>query len=140
MKYEYDLATHSMKWLTDTFGEEVAYSPKERALRLLEEATEFAQANGITAARASAIVDHVYDKPPSDPKEELADVMFCVLVAAGAGHGGIGGPWNLPELVFRKLQEVRAAQRIIRGKWRIKCEKGLTAFPDVDKIKDYPKT
>ena len=70
-----------MTWALWAFGR-VVLNRQERAMRLLEEATEYAQAEGVQKIVADAIVTRVYLKDPGDPVEELAQVQMCVCAAA----------------------------------------------------------
>lgn len=70
------------QWALDCFGEDFVRNPKERAMRVVEEAIEFAQACGASADMINRITANVYSKEPGVPKEELAQVMFTSLIAA----------------------------------------------------------
>ena len=63
-----------------------AMDPHERALRLLEEATELAQSLCVTRDEALRVVNHVHDKPVGLPVDELGGVIVTLLAAA-AGCG-----------------------------------------------------
>jgi len=55
------------RWAVDTFGP-IAKDRVERATRFVEEATELAQACGVSEARMRAVVERVYSRPPGqDP-------------------------------------------------------------------------
>lgn len=56
--------------------------PKIRALRLLEEAIELAQAEGVTMQEVGIVRDQVYAKPPGDPLQELGGVLICAVAHA----------------------------------------------------------
>lgn len=70
-------------WLGAAFGGRFL-SPQDRALRALEEAVELAQAVGISQDIAEAMTDHVYARPPGDPRQELAGLLNTVLLTATA--------------------------------------------------------
>jgi hypothetical protein len=73
-------------WVRTCIGEAHMHS-RERAMRLLEEAVELAQAEGITAALVAKQVQHVYSRPPGGPGEEAAGVAVCLLGwCAATGH------------------------------------------------------
>lgn len=74
------VALRGAKWCEATFGKEVLYNRKERALRLFEEALELAQAEGVDPAAIAATSARVLSRPPGDPYEEAADVGFTLLV------------------------------------------------------------
>jgi hypothetical protein len=85
-------------WGLRAFGEENFNSPQERALRLLEEAAELAQSEGIDINLANMVVISVFDRPRGDPMHEAGGVLLT-LVAYLRTRG-----W-LPEWVL--LLEVR---------------------------------
>lgn len=66
------------RWARDTFGAESS-SPRERARRFIEEALELVQVEGIYSRDVLAILDHVYNKPPGDPKSEAGGVGVTLL-------------------------------------------------------------
>jgi len=70
------------RWLIEALGEETLRNPQDRALRVLEEAIELAQAVGITESKAREQVAHTYSRPPGDPLQEIAGVMNAGFMAA----------------------------------------------------------
>lgn len=56
----------------------------ERALRLMEEAIELAQAEGVSREQAAGIVSRTYDRPVGSPKNEGAQVALCLVAWAQA--------------------------------------------------------
>lgn len=74
------------RWSRTCFGDEVTMDRKERALRVLEEAIELAQAEGIEINQASNLVGYVYSRPPGEPAQELGGVrLTCLVYAVAAG-------------------------------------------------------
>lgn len=73
-----------MRWLRECFGEDVASNRAERAARVLEEACELAQAEGVGVAQVGAICHRVYGRPVGIPEREGAGVMVAMLGWAGA--------------------------------------------------------
>jgi hypothetical protein len=67
-----------VKWATETFGPN-AMTPAERAMRVLEEAVELAQAEGVSHEGALAVADYVYKKQPGDPAQEVGGLSVCLL-------------------------------------------------------------
>jgi hypothetical protein len=67
-----------LQWVGGTFGP-LARTPYERAQRVLEEAVELGQAEGLTPERTRAVVDHVYGKPPGDPAQEAGGLGVTLL-------------------------------------------------------------
>ena len=72
-----------LEWAEATFGE-VALDLRERALRLVEEAIELAQASGVECDAICGLVGHVYAKPPGEPEKELGAVCVTLLAYAEA--------------------------------------------------------
>lgn len=70
-----------LKWAVDTFGD-VARNRDERAARLVEEAIELAQAEGVPLAVIGRIARHVYSKPAGDPIAELQGVALTLDACA----------------------------------------------------------
>jgi len=77
------LQTRMMIWLIKNFGEGVATSRVERAARVLEEAAELAQAEGVPLGQAMRITDRAYERPPGEPWQEAAGVTTTLLAWAG---------------------------------------------------------
>lgn len=106
----------AFQWLKDTFSSEVVFSPRERALRLIEEAIEFGQAVGVTPADVDALNDQVFSKPVGDVEQEIAGVGVCALVAAEALR------FDLQKVVLDELRRVEQpkVQARIREKHLVK--------------------
>lgn len=68
-----------MDWMVTRFGLPVALNRKERTMRVLEEALELAQAEGVTWAAALLLLDHVFKKPAGEPEQEAAGIMVTML-------------------------------------------------------------
>ena len=71
------------KWVTETLGFR-SMSKSERALRLLEETVEFAQAVGVPAIQATEVVRYVYSRPLGDPAQEIGGVSIALNAAASS--------------------------------------------------------
>lgn len=71
-------------WTIECFGEEEATSIPQRALRLLEEAIECAQAAGVDLKMAHKLVDFVYDRPVGEIEQEIGGVSVTLLALAAA--------------------------------------------------------
>jgi NTP pyrophosphatase (non-canonical NTP hydrolase) len=64
------------RWSYLVFGEHQSrITPKIRAMRILEEAIELAQAEGVTGKELRVIAAQVYSKSPGDPMKELGALM-----------------------------------------------------------------
>lgn len=68
----------TLDWVRATFGE-VATETPERIRRLLEEAVELAQAEGLTVEETRAVVEYVYQKSPGSPAQEVGGVGLTLL-------------------------------------------------------------
>ena len=68
----------TFQWVADTFGAPSTVSI-ERAFRVLEEAAELAQAEGMTVERAIDIVRYVFGKPAGDPAQEVGGLGVTLL-------------------------------------------------------------
>lgn len=66
------------QWVLKTFGESL-YETRERAIRLVEEAVELAQAEGVTLGMVRRVTDEVYMKAPGDPAQEAGGVGTTLL-------------------------------------------------------------
>ena len=72
------------RWAREVFGEVAATDPKERVLRILEEAAELAQAEGLPRSQAHMILDYVFDRPAGEAPQELAGVYLTLMAYAEA--------------------------------------------------------
>ena len=73
-----ELQQEAFEWARACFGDR-AMGLKERAMRVLEEAIELAQAEGIEIERVRHLVDHVYAKPPGDAAQEVGGISVTLL-------------------------------------------------------------
>ena len=73
-----ELQAAILKWMRETFGEATC-NPRERVMRFLEEAIELAQAEGVPRSAANRVLEHVYNKPPGDPAQEIGGVGVTLL-------------------------------------------------------------
>lgn len=72
------LESRVAEWVRTRIGEDHMH-PRERAMRLLEEAAELAQAEGISGSQAAAQVAYVFSRHPGDPLQEAGGVAVCLL-------------------------------------------------------------
>lgn len=77
------------QWVARTFGARLRADRHERAMRLLEEAVEVAQAEGVRPDEVERLVAHVYAKPAGDARSEAGAVgvtwlAYCDAVGAPA--------------------------------------------------------
>ena len=74
------------RWARRVLGDDIFDNTKERALRLVEEALELAQALEVDVGDLHRLVDYVYARPVGDPAQEVAGTMVTLYaVAASAG-------------------------------------------------------
>lgn len=71
-------------WVRTTFSREKVESPLERVNRMYEEATELAQAMGLTQDGAKSMVDQVYSRPPGEIPQEIAGLELSLYALADA--------------------------------------------------------
>lgn len=67
------------RWAIQTFGQACAGNPQERIRRFLEEALELAQAVGMGAGEAHAMVDYVFARPVGEVHQEVGGVSVSLL-------------------------------------------------------------
>lgn len=66
------------EWIRSRIGN-YSMATRERAMRVLEEAVELAQAEGIGQETVIRQVDHVYARPAGEPRQEAAGAAVCLL-------------------------------------------------------------
>lgn len=66
-------------WIISRFTRMALNSRLERAMRLLEEAVELAQACNVPKEYVGKLADHVYSRPPGTVEQELAGVGVAAL-------------------------------------------------------------
>lgn len=94
--------------------------PRERAMRLLEEAIELAQAEGITAEQVSRQVEHVFGRPAGEPRQEAAAVAVCLYGWCAATSV------TLDEIATEEVERIEARPiEEIRGSLARKEDAGL---------------
>lgn len=76
----------TLEWAVATWGEG-ARNRAERARRMVEEAIELAQAEGLPLAEVDRLMRHVYARPPGDTRQEIAGV--AITLAGLAENAGI---------------------------------------------------
>lgn len=106
-------------WVEACFG--VANMDRcERAARLLEEALELTQAEGLDRSIAARMVAAVYAKPSGIPDQEAGGVMVCLLGWAAAAHMSL---WPLGLAELDRIEAIPATQ--FRERHRIKADAGV---------------
>lgn len=71
-------------WVKTRFDHDCFSSLTERVSRVLEEASELAQSEGVSHDQARKIVDYVFSRPVGEPHQEAAGTAFTVLTYAEA--------------------------------------------------------
>lgn len=77
-----DLQMRVLTWAKGIFGD-LAVNKQERALRLLEEATELAQALEVPQTQALRMVDEVYQRKVGRAEDEMSGVALTASACAG---------------------------------------------------------
>jgi len=72
------------RWAIAAFGRPQATSLEQRAIRLLEEACEAAQACGVSPVMAKTLVDYVWGRPVGELRQELGGVGVTLLALSEA--------------------------------------------------------
>lgn len=71
------------EWVRETFGE-ISMVIAERVQRVLEEACELAQAEGMGVTDAHTLVDYVWARPSGRREQELGGLQVTILAYAAA--------------------------------------------------------
>ena len=114
-------------WAVKTFGmpppnAEITWR-QERVRRLLEEAIELAQAEGITFLGVSRLADHVFSKPRGEPVAEAGAVGLTLLAyCEAAGISADGAEMNeldrvlaMPAAEHRVRRDAKIAAGVAAG-------------------------
>jgi len=96
-------------WCRYTFGDKIALDTKIRALRVLEEAIELAQAEGVDEATAQAWVKHVYSRPVGEVYQEAGGLAICFLAWAGSRNVELS---YLADIELRRIDNPQAIEKI----------------------------
>ncbi len=129
--FEYDPTSVSLEdrvahWVRTRLGAENLHH-RERSMRLLEEAIELAQAEGITPDQVAKQVAHVFARPSGEPSQEAAGIAVCLLGwCAATGN-------SLLDLAHREIERIEAKPvEQIRGSLARKADADLvTCVPEV---------
>lgn len=81
-------------WVEQSFGPKTAADRKERAKRVLEEALELAQAEGVSANDAWHLGFVVYSRPPGEPAQEVGGIGVTLLAWGGAANVDVAAAIN----------------------------------------------
>lgn len=113
------------QWCVNMFGPKCAKDPKERGLRLLEEALEAAQAVNVSQEDAHKLVDYVYGRPTGEISQEVSGVLVTVLTLAASV--GISAELSLVREIAR-IHEPGFREKI-RAKHNTKELAGVSIHP-----------
>ena len=83
MEYR-DLQRESVTWAGKAFGWDHVNNRQLRALRMIEEAVEVAQALHLPKEKVLLAVEHVYKRRPGQIAQELGGLMVTIAVLAQA--------------------------------------------------------
>lgn len=89
------------QWCERCFGVERANNKRERALRVLEEAVELAQAEGVTYEQAERQVRVTMSRPVGSAAQEVGGVGVTLLAYCCAA--GLGAQIRIEQEVLRIL-------------------------------------
>lgn len=103
------------KWVGEVFDYETRMNRPERALRLLEEAIEYAQAVDVSLELVHRCANHVYEKPVGEPAQELAGVAVTLLAAAESQEVSLG------TVLYQELERIESAE--MRASMHLRHEK-----------------
>jgi NTP pyrophosphatase (non-canonical NTP hydrolase) len=111
------------RWVNTRFGNECLKDSHERALRVLEEALELAQAAGVTSTEIVTVATHVWSRPVGDIRQEHAGVLVSLL--ASATSNGI----DLEDAVVEEIERIFDVPLAkIQEKQRLKNRAGITKY------------
>lgn len=118
------IAALLLDWARNLWGAPAA-NPQERAMRVVEEAVEFAQAMEVNYSQAMAIVSRVYSRPVGVASAELGAVLLTAYSAAAL----LG--YNPMHLLHTEVARVLAADRAkLKGKHDAKVAAGTAVEGD----------
>lgn len=107
------------RWVVSRLGEPLLTDREERALRLVEEAIELAQAEGIPYAHIVNVAQRVYSRPAGEPAQEMGGVMVCAHAWA------IAAEESLAALTEREVSRIEAVPaEVTRAKHDAKADAG----------------
>ncbi len=121
----YYLESRVATWIRSRIGADHMHA-KERAMRLLEEAIELAQSEGITQGQVNRQAAHVYARPTGEASQEAGGVAVCLLGwCAAAGH-------RMLDVALTEIERIEAKPiEQIRGSLARKADDDLVTCGDV---------
>ena len=106
------------EWVRTRFG--TGHDRRECAMRLLEEAVELAQAEGVGKAETGRVVAYVFDKPAGEPDQEAAGAGVCLLAWGAAADRPL---WQLIEAEIERIHSKTADH--FRARQNVKAAAGI---------------
>lgn len=88
-------------WCKRTFGSRIASSVHERSLRVVEEAIELAQSEGVDEALLHKLVSNIMARPKGKPFQEVGGVAVTLLIYCEQQHLDL--EWCMQEELQRIL-------------------------------------
>lgn len=112
------------EWVHSRFGVTVLMNIRERVARVLEEAVELAQSEGLTESEANKIVASVFAKPSGFPPQEAAGVAVTLLAWAECQMQ------NLDDLVEKEIDRIESLPiNHFRKRQQAKADAGTAMAP-----------
>jgi hypothetical protein len=117
-----DLHRRVGRWVISMFGHDVLIDRKERAARVLEEAIELAQAEGLDYLHCAKQLNATYARPVGNPNQEAAGVMFCLMA------WGYASCRDVLTLLDEELWDAERPERMAEIKTKVAAKRaaGLT--------------
>lgn len=120
------LTARVANWVHVVLGYDCLMNRRERALRLIEEAIELGQVEGLSRSDVVKVTNRVFDRPVGEREQEVGGIGVCLLAycyAAGIDFKG------LTERELRRIEKLDP--NIIRAKHAAKAEAGtaIKAIP-----------
>lgn len=111
------------QWVLDAFGPANALNRRERALRVLEEAAELCQAEGVGLEQVVRVSERTFSRPVGDPAQEAAGIGVTLLAwGAAAGVDVLG----VSEQEIARVEQPEVMEAI-RARQVVKKADGVSA-------------
>lgn len=115
------LVMRCKNWVLSALGPGILFDRQERATRLMEEAMELAQCEGVTVSTAILLAERVFSRPKGEARQEMAGVYFTLLVYAWVRQ------FSLDDALVAELERVENPAMVekIRAKHETKVAEGV---------------
>jgi hypothetical protein len=114
-------------WVLGTFGHSVLMNRRERAMRVLEEALELAQAEGLGVVDVQRLTERVFSRPVGEPGQEGAGVAVTLFAWASSAGASVEA---LMREELARIEHPAMVERI-RKKQAEKQAAGVGVLPEV---------